>query len=87
MTEYELIRLSMDAIADLITACRIATDGKHEVVWLEDHFACRRCDTTSQKGVHLIYLLCVDINEGLPRDKWNIIRRAVRSLVAKGVIK
>ncbi len=87
MTKYPLVTIAMDEIAELVTGQRIATDGKFEVVWLENHFTCRRCSARNTNGIHLVYLLCQDINEGLPSDKWDIIRSAVRSLIEKGVVK
>lgn len=87
MTKNELIKTSMNVIADLIAGHRIATGGTYEVVWIQDHFVCRQSSCNPNGGRVIARLRYADINEGLRDVLWHIIRTEVRSLVREGVIK
>lgn len=87
MGKNELVTIAMTAIADVISGCKIATDGMYEVVWLRDHFACRKIAHVNGDKVVLANLRCADINCGLTSRQWDEIRIIVRGLIGKGVIK
>lgn len=87
MVNHNLFALSLVAIETAIASQKIASNGPYEVVWLQDHFTCRRIKDGNDDGNQIIKLECGDINRGMISEQWSIIRIALRFLINKGVVK
>lgn len=78
---------ALKVIADLIEGQRIAGPHYYEVVWIKDHFVCRRIRKVDKGQYLIIELRAKDINEGLSCAKWSTIESRLRVLIETEVIK
>lgn len=87
MVDHNLFALSLVAIETAIASQKIASNGPYEIIWLKDHFTCRRMKDCNDDGNRIAVLACSDINHGLTLGQWRIIRIALKFLVRKEVVK
>lgn len=78
---------ALKEIAGLIEGQRPAGLYHYEVVWIKDHFVCRRIRKANKGQYLLIELRARDINNDLAPMRWEILTHRLKVLIATGVIK